>query len=448
MNNIPNVADQVLLGMLEKAGDWVRPSQIESDLASAGNSTPRRTLTRRLTALTAEGVLEQRGGGRSIEYRYSPVAAWFKTPAAMRPPVPYQSARLAGYVPNKTHWLSSEQLARLQAAQPPMDEIGSYPLAVAEKLVVDLSYASSALEGNTYNYLDTEVLIKYGQSASGKDADETTMILNHKKAVAYLVDVAQDLSPVSGRTIKEFHALLGQDLKIDLRELGALRTRAVMIGGSSYVPLAVPSRLKEEFDLLIEKATAINDPFEQSLFWMVSLAYLQPFVDINKRTGRLACNIPLLRAGLAPLSFMSMDKSEYVRGLLEFYELGATSTIASAFEKAYVASAHRYEAHLLKDPVAAQLDRAYKQELATIVREWVATVVRDDPDKWEDVVASALGHVADPGIRQTIDLRAKELIQSLNESNRIIYGIKPCDFDVFAAKSLSPPVAPARAPRM
>jgi Fic family protein len=446
MNNTPNQAVLSLLGVLEGATGWVNPSQIEVALTSVGAGIPRRTLTRHLTALTAEGLLEQRGGGRSIEYRYSPISAWFKTPPTQRTPVPYQSERLSGYIPNKTSWLSPTQLRRLQEAQPPMDEVGSYPLAVAEKLVVDLSYASSALEGNTYNYLDTEVLIKYGQSASGKEADETTMIINHKNAVSYLVEIAQGSDVVSSRTIRELHSLLGQDL-IELRELGALRSRAVIIGGSSYVPLAIPSKLKEEFDLLIEKAVAINNPFEQSLFWMVSIAYLQPFVDINKRTGRLACNVPLLRAGLAPLSFMSMDKASYVKGLLEFYELGSTSTISSAFEKAYVASAHRYEAHLSRDPAMAQIDRSYKQEIACIVREWVGVTVRGDLERWEDVVATSIGHISDQGLRQAIDLRAKQLLQGLNEANRIIYGIRPSDFDSFA-KSLSARAVPQRAPRM
>lgn len=258
--------------------------------------------------------------------------------------------------------------------------------------MVDLSYASSNMEGNTYNYLDTETLVKYGQAAEGKDASETVMILNHKQAVSYLVEIAQTKELVSARTIREFHALLSDGL-VDPRESGAFRHRRVTIGGSAYRPLDVPSQLEEEFHALIEKAVQIRDPFEQSLFWMVQVAYLQPFVDVNKRTGRLACNVPLLRAGLAPLSFMSMNKEKYVRGLLEFYEMGATNEIAAAFEKAYIDSALRYEAHLERDPVATRLDRLYKQELSAIVKSYVMAIGNDDPDEWMDIVDSHLTHI-------------------------------------------------------
>jgi Fic family protein len=54
--------------------------------------------------------------------------------------------------------------------------------------LIDLSYASSKLEGNTYSYLDTEVLIKYGERAEGKTAFETQMILNHKEVIKYIID--------------------------------------------------------------------------------------------------------------------------------------------------------------------------------------------------------------------------------------------------------------------
>lgn len=409
-----------ILSALKDVGDWVAPQALDSLLEKL--KITRRTLGRHLSKMLESGELEQRGAGRNVEYRQNPVAAWFDVPPHQRPQVPYDPARLSSYVPNKTRWLSPDQHERLLAAQPPRLEAGSYPLAVAEKLMVDLSYASSNLEGNTYNYLDTETLVRYGQAATDKEASETAMILNHKQAVAYLVEVSQSRDPVTPRMLKEFHALLSDGL-IDPREMGALRQRRVLIGGSSYVPLDVPSRLEEEFRVLIGKASEIMDPFEQSLFWMVQVAYLQPFIDINKRTGRLVCNVPLLRANIAPLSFMSMDKERYVRGLLEFYELGATATIASAFEQAYVASAHRYEAHVARDPAAQRMDRDYKQELSAIVRAHVSAVVNDDPDQWDDLVASCLTHVNDEGLRGAIGRRAVDLVKSLNEGNRIVYGV-------------------------
>jgi Fic family protein len=424
------MTDSPILAVLNGSVDWLSASQLEQALKDAGQPMARRSLGRHLADLAEQGLLDKSGGGRSVTYRINPVAAWFKKPPHQRPAVPYEATRLGSYVPNQTQWLSAEQKQQLRDAQPLGTDASSYPLAVAGKLMVDLSYASSHMEGNTYNYLDTETLIQYGQAALGKDAKETAMVLNHKQAVGYLIEVAQATDPVTVRTLKEFHSLLGQDL-IDVRELGALRQRAVAIGGSSYVPLAVPSQLKEAFDDLVVKATAIQDPFEQSLFWLVTVAYLQPFIDINKRVGRLACNVPLLRAGLAPLSFMSMDKQAYVKGLLEFYELGAIRTMSQAFTEAYVASAHRYAAHLNKDPEDAQTDRLYKRELADIVQSWVKTQVNQDPEIWEDIVSSTLAHVADPAIRSRLEARGRELIEGLNEGNRIVYGVTAQQYDDF-----------------
>jgi Fic family protein len=87
--------------------------------------------------------------------------------------------------------------------------------------------------------------------------------------------------------------------------------RPVDSGGSAYVPSSIPQKLTDELASLAAKSTAIQEPFEQSLFLMAFISYLQPFLDVNKRTGRLACNIPLLKNRLAPLSFLEMDKEKY-----------------------------------------------------------------------------------------------------------------------------------------
>jgi Fic family protein len=79
-----------------------------------------------------------------------------------------------------------------------------------------------------------------------------------------------------------------------------LRETPIGISSSSYIPTAIPQLISEMFELLLTKAAAIRDPFEQSLFLMVQLPYLQPFVDVNKRTSRLAANISLIKSNLVP----------------------------------------------------------------------------------------------------------------------------------------------------
>ena len=67
------------------------------------------------------------------------------------------------------------------------DPAGTYSRAILNRLLIDLSWASSHLEGNTYSRLDTRELIEHGRSAHGKGAIETQMILNHKPAIELLV---------------------------------------------------------------------------------------------------------------------------------------------------------------------------------------------------------------------------------------------------------------------
>jgi Fic family protein len=127
------------------------------------------------------------------------------------------------------------------------------------------------------------------------------MILNHKAAIELLVESADEVG-VNRYTVTNLHSLLADNLLDDPRNAGRLRTTPIAIGASTYIPTAIPQLIEELFGQLLDKAAAIRDPFEQSLFLMVQLPCLQPFVDVNKRTSRLAANIPLIKANLVPLS--------------------------------------------------------------------------------------------------------------------------------------------------
>lgn len=146
------------------------------------------------------------------------------------------------------------------------------------------------------------------------------MILNHKEAIQYVVD-ALDAITISRTDICNVHALLADGLLIDPAMVGRLRRMQAGITYSSYKPLEDQFEIEEEFDVLVRKASAITDPFEQSFFLLVHIPYLQAFDDINKRTSRMASNIPLLKADLAPMSFLTMNDGDYIDGLIGIYEL-------------------------------------------------------------------------------------------------------------------------------
>jgi len=260
------------------------------------------------------------------------------------PPVSYDGAFLEAYTPGKTWYLSKALRTRLHeigrtadAAQP----AGTYAREIFARLLIDLAWASSRLEGNTYTRLDTQNLIEFGQRAEGKDATEAQMILNHKAAIELLVEHA-DAVRFNRYTMLNLHAALSENLLGDPSDEGRLRTRIVNITGTTYTPLGIPQKIEEYFNLLLTKADAITDPFEQAFFVMVQLPYLQPFADVNKRTSRLAANIPLITANLCPLSFVDIPQQAYVDAVLGVYELRRVDLLRDVFLWAYERSAAQY----------------------------------------------------------------------------------------------------------
>ena len=149
-----------------------------------------------------------------------------------RRPVGYQVKFLEQYHPNVTAYVPLKLRAQLHALgrSPAADApAGTFVRDILNRLLIDLSWASSKLEGNTYTRLDTERLIEAGQAADGKGALETQMILNHKAAIEYLVHdpLRAALTP---DTVIALHALLSDGLMADPLACGRIRHRAVDIG--------------------------------------------------------------------------------------------------------------------------------------------------------------------------------------------------------------------------
>ena len=275
-------------------------SELESALAALGIVINRRTLLRRLTVLlqqkriTATGVLKGRlyrpvgtilPESVAIEEPEIPLSdagneirRYVCQPIQRREPVGYQRDFLLAY-PEGGPYLDAatrEHLHRIGRAHQGTMPAGTMARQVLGRLLIDLSWASSYLEGNTYSLLETEKLISFGQAAEGKDVLETQMILNHKQAIEFLVEAAEEVG-FNRYTILNLHAMLSDNLLPDPEACGRLRQIAVGIGGSVYTPLATPQLLDEYFQRFLDKAADIADPFEQSFFALVHLSYLQPF---------------------------------------------------------------------------------------------------------------------------------------------------------------------------
>jgi hypothetical protein len=98
-----------------------------------------------------------------------------------------------------------------------------------ERLMIELSWKSSQIEGNTYDLLDTEQLLKYNVLSKKNSQEEAIMLLNHKAAIEYSSDYAKEFKKLSVRNIAELHTLLTKKLGVAKN----LRKRMVRITGTN-----------------------------------------------------------------------------------------------------------------------------------------------------------------------------------------------------------------------
>ena len=189
-----------------------------------------------------------------------------------------------------------------------------------EYLTVELSWKSSALEGNTYTLLDTQLLLTEGIKAKGRTEFETQMIINHKDAVTFIVENPNLFGgKINFATIKELHKIIGRNLGI----AGGIRKRLVKISASNYVPLASPQQLRENADKTLEIIGQFTDPYVRSLMALSLIPYLQAFEDGNKRTGRMLANAILISTVGKGFSLRKVSPRELALAYLAFYEFNS-----------------------------------------------------------------------------------------------------------------------------
>lgn len=343
----------------------------------------------------------------------------------LRPPIEYQEAWLDAYIPNQTFYLPkpARQLMEALGKQSGLpDQAGTYVLRIYDQLLLDVSYNSSRMEGNTYSRDEVQQLINSHIPAPGKTAAETTMVLNHKDAMEYLVRRIPD-DQLTLERITTLHALLSDNL-VDFAYSGKIRDKDVLIGNSAYIPLSGEGSGQQTLTRLlqkvVDKANVITNVFERSLFILLHISWLQAFIDVNKRTGRLACVLPLIRHDYIPIAFVGVDQKTYAACLVCFYETGNTRPMAEYFVACYEKSCNQFKeaARLVGwDELAARYRSERKAMLGRLIRENLllsdatdylhsnmpGTVASDDQAAFVDMVrhaaeAIALPHIAGLGI--------------------------------------------------
>ena len=186
--------------------------------------------------------------------------------------------------------------------------------------------------------LDTERLLKENIPAKGKTAEETQMVINHKKALDYVLEDPAYYRELTVAKIEEIHTVLTSGLNV----AKGIRSGMVGIVGTNYRPLDNKFQIQEALEQLVVLVNQTKNTIEKALLAVLMISYIQPFEDGNKRTSRILGNAILLADDFCPLSYRSVDEVEYKKGIILFYEQNNISYFKQLFLEQFRFAVSKY----------------------------------------------------------------------------------------------------------
>ena len=330
--------------------DELQSSAVHKLATQAGEQYSLVTIKRVLSEMTRNGFLTVKGAGRSLAYRASVLGRLFFDVSAhdYTSIEPDKRFGLRNYnfefLPSvPTTVFSPDELRIMDEATHVYNKKSAGLSATLQKkelerLVIELSWKSSKIEGNTYTLLDTEKLILENKEKAGHDKKEARMILNHKDAFMFIRGHASQFKTLTRANMEKVHSILTKGLGVG----GGLRKKTVGVTGSIYRPLDNIHQVGEAVGTLSKAVARAKTPYDKSLIALAGISYIQPFEDGNKRTARLMANALLVAHGRAPLSYRSVDESVYREATLVFYELNSLVPIKKIFIEQYDFAARNY----------------------------------------------------------------------------------------------------------
>ena len=310
------------------------------------------TVKRIIAAAVKNGYIEAVGRGPATCYKLTPQAlvtmplnleTYFDKDIDEREIQESFNFELIREILPNVELFTPEELSLLEGAQKQfMKNIGDMTETEyrkeMERLGVDLSWKSSQIEGNTYSLLETEKLLMEKQTASGKTKEEATMLLNHKDALDFVLDMPDYLKELTPHRIEDIHSILIKDLGVDRN----IRHRRVGITGTNYRPLDNEFQIREALEDTCALVNEKQNVFEKALLTLVLLSYIQAFTDGNKRTARITSNAILIANGYCPLSFRTVDSIDYKKAMLIFYEQNNIAAFKQIFIEQYLFAVKTY----------------------------------------------------------------------------------------------------------
>lgn len=325
-------------------------SELHAKLSKIGEDISLVTVKRALSLLVKQKMLSISGSGRTTSYDLTIAGRIFadidaKKYCAVDPDKRYGTSRFNFQLfPQLPAEIFTDKESKIfhDATAEYKRRTTNLPISIQkkemERLIIELSWKSSKIEGNTYTLLDTEKLILDHKEAAGHDRKEATMILNHKNAFNFIHDNTTQFQSLNYANLEKLHAIMVKDLNVGL----GFRKKPVGVVGSKYQPLDNIHQIKEAIEALSLAVLKVSSPYAKAMIALLGISYIQPFEDGNKRTSRLMANALLLAHGLAPLSYRSVDENEYREAMLVFYELNSLVSFKNIFVSQYDFAAKNY----------------------------------------------------------------------------------------------------------
>ena len=184
-----------------------------------------------------------------------------------------------------------------------------------EEFIVEYTYNSNAIEGNTLTLRETDLVLR-GLTIAQKPLKDHMEAVGHKEAFDYISQLVKEKVPISESIIKQIHFLVLADKRDDR---GVYRRVPVRIMGAQHEPVQ-PYLIEPKMEqLLIDFAESKEHIITKLARFHIEFEGIHPFIDGNGRTGRLLVNLELMKAGYLPIDIKFADRIAYYNAFDEYY---------------------------------------------------------------------------------------------------------------------------------
>ena len=199
---------------------------------------------------------------------------------------------------------------------------------LTEEFVVEYTYNSNAIEGNTLTLRETDLVLR-GLTIDRKPLKDHMEAVGHKEAFDFVLDLVKEQVPLSESIIKQIHYLVLADKKDDR---GVYRRIPVKIMGAKHEPLQ-PYLIQPKMEQLLESYSNSTEHIIRRLArFHIEFEGIHPFIDGNGRTGRLLVNLELMKAGYPPIDIKFTDRISYYNAFDEYHVKHNLEAMEKLFE--------------------------------------------------------------------------------------------------------------------